>query len=359
MGYIAESEELFYGNFRTYKIIKGDTLQTVSQKLGIEARELRRYHNMYCLDADVIEKDFKHHCHFVILAPEKNDSAPVNEEDSLKKVSLGKDNKLPFLPRGISRDYSAAYTFEVGDKIDTMEMAVRVKWIATDSNKYNLFEITRSVNLFIDDNAPDKMIDELSSKIVAVLYPLKIVVDEFGKWIDIHNYDEIVSRWKDKKSEILDYYEGEVVKSYIEHTEYVLENSKRLLASLRYDYFLNTFFNGIHLKYTAEYGFQNDLIFPLEKEIEAVFHVQNKIAPNLDDGGFIKIEQNAHYIDSGFGFLYGYTSSKVNYNAVYFLNSDNYFIEKMNFELNIENDKRIKTTIVIELLDNKKRKRIA
>lgn len=353
--YIDESDLSFYGKFRTYKISKGDTLQNVALKLGIDVIKLRSYHNMHCKDADLIREDFKRYTKFLILAPEKSALAINNlEEEKPKKTNLGKDNKLPFLPRGISRDYSAAYTFEVDGEIDTMEMAVRVKWIATDSNNYNLFEITRSLNLFIDDNAPDKMQDDLSSKIVAVLYPLKIVVDEFGKWIDIYNYDEIVSRWKAKKSKILEYYGGEVVEAHIEETEYILGNSKRLMESLCLDYFLNVFFNGIHVAYTADYEFQNDLIFPLEREIEAVFHVQQKIAPNLNDKGLIKIEQQARYVDSGYGFLYRYTPSKVNYNAVYFLNSDNYMIEKINFELNTENDKPIKTTIVIEFLDNKK-----
>lgn len=353
MHYTDESELSFYGKFRTYKIEKGDTLQNVAQKLGVEARELRRYHNAYCLISDLIEDDFKRYSKFLILAPEKK-ALEINDtiDKKLRQVSLGKNNKLPFLPKRISKDYSVQYTFESGGKIDKIEKAVRIKWIAFDVNKYHLFEINRSSNIYINDKLPDSMINELAFKTVEVLYPLKIIVDEFGKWIDIYNYIEIQRRWKKTKSEILDYYEGEVVKAYIKHTERVLENSERLLESLRSNYFLNIFFNGIHVEYTADYEFQNNLLFPLEKEIESVFHVQHKMVPNLDERGFIKIEQKGHYVDSGYGFLYGYTPSKVNYNAAYFLNSDAYTVEQINFEFNFESDKSIKTAIVIKLLES-------
>jgi len=357
MYYIEESEMSPYGKHRIYKIRKGDTLDSVALELGIDARELRRYHNIYCPLPDLIEADFKSHLELVILAPEKSANEIKDEEEKKpEKVILGKDYRLPFSPERTDKNYKVKYTSKIDDEIDVLELKMNVKWIAVDASKYHLFEIARAADIYINGRLHDTMISGLAVKTAQVLYPLKIVVDEFGKWIDIYNYTEVESRWGKIKNEILDYYEGEVVESYIENTEHVLENPERLLESLRSDYFLRTFFNGIHVEYTADYGFQNDLLFPLEEERESVFRVQHKMAPNLDDAGFIKIEQKANYVDSGFGFLYGYTPLKVNYSAVYFLNSDNYIIEKMNLECNIENDKSIKTIIAIELFDNKKSK---
>ncbi|WP_456311790.1 LysM peptidoglycan-binding domain-containing protein [Pseudomonas shirazensis] len=356
MYYIDESEVPSYDKHRTYKIRKGDTLQSVADALGIDAQELRRYHNIYCELPDLIEADFKGHLKLLILAPEKDKTSKKEEiEKKTEKVSLGSNYKLPFSPERTDKKYKVKYTSKIGDEIDVMELVINVKWIAVDANKYHLFEVNRAADIYINGRLPDTMMSELAAKTAQVLYPLKIVVDEFGKWIDIYNYNEIESRWGKIKSEILDYYEGELVEGYIEQTEFVLENSERLLNSLRSDYFLRTFFNGIHVEYTADYGFQNDLQFPLEEEAESVFSVQQKMDPNLDDAGFIKIEQKGNYVDSGFGFLYGYTPLKVNYNAVYVLNSENYIIEKMNLECNIEKDIPIKTIIAIEIFDNKKK----
>lgn len=69
------------------------------------------------------------------------------------------------------------------------------------------------------------------------MYPLEIVVDEFGEWVAVYNHNEIESRWEKIKNEILDYYEGEVVETYIEHIEYALESADTLFELLASDYF--------------------------------------------------------------------------------------------------------------------------
>lgn len=355
MYYIEESEKPAYSKHRTYIVKKGDTLESVASELGINASELRRYHNIYCEIPNLIEADFKSYLEFLILAPEKSEASAtdiINKKP--QKVSLGKDYKLPFTPEQIDESYKVKYTSEVGDEVDVTEMKISVKWIAADKNKYHLFEINRSSDIYINGKMPDTMMDGLAAKTAEVLYPLKIVVDEFGKWIDIYNYTEIENRWGKIKRGILDYYEGEVVEKYIEHVECTLESSERLLSSFRSDYFLRAFFNGIHVSYTVDYEFEKDLSFPLQKETESVFRVQHKMSPNLDDAGYIRIEQKGNYTDSGFGFLYGHAHLKVNYNAIYFLNSDAYTIEKMNLECTIDKVEAIRTTIEIELVKMEK-----
>lgn len=105
--------------------------------------------------------------------------------------------------------------------------------------------------------------DRLVVKIVEVLYLLKIVVDEFGKWIDIYNYVEIESCWDKIKNEILEYYEGEVVEKYIEYVECLFESLERLLILFCFDYFLRVFFNGIYVGYIVDYEFEKELLFLL------------------------------------------------------------------------------------------------
>jgi hypothetical protein len=353
-----KTKESPYQKYRTYKIQKGDTLASVARDLGVKAKELRWYHNMYCELQDLIEEDFKSYSQFLILAPEKySGQRKEKEEKKAQKVSLASDYKLPFAADRINEDYKVQYTTIVGNEVDTLEMEISVKWLATDKNSFHLFEINRRA-IYINNKVPDTIMDKLAAKTAKVLYPLKIVVDDSGKWIDLFNYDEIESRWGKVKSEILDYYEGAVVEKYIEHVECTLESSERLLGSLCADYFVRAFFNGIHVGYTADYEFQKDLSFPLEKETESVFRVEHKMYPNLDNDGNIRIEQKGNYIDSGVGFLYGHAHLKVNYNAAYSLNSDTYTIEKMNLECSIEKVQPIKTTIEIELLKIKKDKLI-
>lgn len=357
MYYTDDSDSQFYGQFITYKIAKGDTLQSVSKKLNIDIQKLRRYHNMHCKLSDLIEGDFKHYSKFLILSPEKSQiESNVIIEKQVQKVIFGKDNKLPFVPRGISKEYSVKYTFEVGDKVDKMEMAVRVKWIATDKNKYHLFEIKRSLNLFIDDDEPDRMFDELGAKLVEVLFPLKIIVDEAGKWIDIYNYNEIVSRWEEKENEIFEYYkkDSKVSQELIRFIEYVLTSSDKLFEMLRSDYFLRSFFNGIHTTYRDDYFLNQEISFPIEKNVKSIFEIEQEVNPFLNDNNLIVVEQNGDYLNSVEGIDFSGKFWNGKYSAKYFLSSDSYFIENINLDCTIEYDEPIKISLIVEALKKEK-----
>lgn len=355
-----ESEESVYDKHLTYKVKKGDTLQSVADELGVDAYELRRYHNIYCPLPDLIEADFKSYLKFVILASEETKTKRKEEIlKKSKKVIFGSDYRIPFIAEKITESYKVKYTIEVDSVVNETEIIIDVRWLATDKNKYHLFEINRGNEIYVNGLPPDSMISELGAKTAEVLYPLKIVVDEFGEWIDIYNYDEIESRWEIIKKEVLDYYEGELTEAYIDSIERTLRSSDTLLKSLRSDYFLRTFFSGIHVKYTADYSFKNEISFPLENEEEAIFEVQQKISPILEDSDFIKIEQKGHYVDSlSHSILYGYTSSKVKYRSSYSLNSETYALEKMNVECHIESNEYERKTIVIETFLQEKKKTI-
>jgi len=238
----AEDDESFYGKFRTYKRNRNETLESISQKLKVDARELRRYHNMYCKVSDLIEKDFRNYTLFLILAPEK--SASDLEKEAVKRpkeVNLTKQYQLPFMPRDLERDYAVEYIFKIGDSIDSISMGVRVNWVATDVNNYHLIEIRKSINLFIDDDKPEKIMDEIGVTMVQVLYPLKIVVDQHGKWVAIHNHEEIVSRWENKKNTILQSYQNGIVPEYVEYCEASLSNKDLLFDMVKADYFYGLF----------------------------------------------------------------------------------------------------------------------
>jgi len=349
MYYVEESEVSEYDKHRTYKIRKGDTLQSVVRELGVDAQELRRHHNIYCRIPDLIEADFKSHLELLILPPEKKEAKTNDEiEKKRRKVSFGNDYRLHFSPERTNENYKVQYTSEVGDEVDVTEMNVNVKWLAVDKNKYHLFEINRTADIYINGKVPDTIMNELAAKIAEVLYPLEIVVDELGKWVAVYNLNEIEGRWGKIKNEILDYYEGEVVETYIEQIEYALESSDTLSELLASDYFLRAFFNGIHVAYTTNYSFENELTFPLEKNKESIFKVEQKVATHLDDDGLIKVEQKGDYIDSGLEIDLGYAPWKGNYSAAYFLDADSYYIEKMNLECSIDYDNPIKIAIKID-----------
>ena len=84
------------------------------------------------------------------------------------------------------------------------------------------------------------------------------------------------------------------------------------------------------------------------KEEEASFLVEQKIAPFLEDGKWIKIEQNGDYIDTDFDSDFEFDPWEGNYKAIYFLNPDSYCVEKVELECVIQYDTPIKVNLNIE-----------
>lgn len=347
MYYPDQPEKASTSKHRTYSIKDGDTLASVSKVLGIPARELRRYHNTYCPIEDLIEADFKSYLE-VVLLPLDGTYVKYAEVEQRSKVAFGPNYKLPFLPNGLNNKYNVQYTTEVGEKRHTFSSKISVKWLAVDKNKFHLFEINRDPTIFINKRAPDTMIEELAAKTAEIIYPLKIIVDRSGKWIDIYNYEDIIDRWKIAKREILNYYIGEVIQKYINQTEYALYSSKNLLKSLSSDYFLRTFFSGIHVSYSENYSFTNTIYFPIVKNEESEFNVIQKVSTYLDDLPLIRVEQKGEYVDTIFNKEFGYPQCAGNCNASYLLNSVTNCIEKANVELSVQYDDPIKVSIAIE-----------
>ncbi|OXA87625.1 peptidoglycan-binding protein LysM [Flavobacterium hercynium] len=349
MKFFPEIDEHYYDKFRTYQLTKGDTLVGVSQKLNIDASEIRRYHNRYCDERDLIEKDFKGHTKFLILAPEKTEAnlaKPTSPKS--QNVNFGSATSLPFFPKDIQKDYSVKYTFKTQDLTEKLEMGIRVKWLNTDVNNYHLIEIRKSVNLFVNNNMPDTIMDEIGAKMVQVLYPLQIIVDPSGKCIDVFNDKEIRNRWESKKIELLQDYENGIIPIYMKNCQLALESAESLFQLLKSDYFLRSFFNGIHTSYTEEGIFEHKVYFPVLNNKESQFLVKQKIDSCLNEARLIKVEQKGNCINTN-------AQNQLidgSYISTYFLDPHSYFIEKMELECRLELEKTFELRIEIEAIKN-------
>jgi len=364
MYYIEESEVPSYDNYRTYKIRKGDTLQSVANELGVDAQELRRYHNMRCNIPDLIEADFKSYLELLILAPEKEE---INDKEDLgevtrKKVVFGSNAfTIPFYPIHINNNYKVKYTFETGDKIKHLEYEASVKWLRADKNGICFFEIDRLNKIKINGKEADTKVDILAEMTASVLYPMQVVVDQNGNWIDIFNYNTIKERWEDKKNEIFDYYDGKTVLKYIDAVEYTLRDEDSLLESLSDDWFLKVFFNGVHICYGSNLVVEKDAYFSIiPKKAVVKADVEQRIEEYLDKGNLILIKQKGELRDEEMKEKFLIDDDRAgNYEAEYFLNPNHYSIEKIKLvcTLNLETAKKI--TIEINNLNEKKEITIA
>jgi ribosomal protein L6P/L9E len=347
-----------------YFIKEGDTFKSVSEALGINWQNLRIYHNTHCIaDEDVINADFPSHLKFLLLKPVKLQADGKPETAPLKKAVLSNGFSVPFQP--ISGKFGVVCTVVNGANEHTLKYEMSLNWLSTDDNGYSFYKIDRLSKIYIDDIEADSIANELAEKTSSILYPLIVVVDNEGEFVDVHNFQEIKERWENRLPEILEAYQGEEVERYLALFAENLKSKETLNLSLSYDWFIRSFFNGIHTGYTSKLSFEGHAHFPfLAKNDDLKFSAEYKIDEYLDEDNLINIEikgeldEDRTKTDFEYELDLPISSSSDqkavgSYRARYFLNPNDYTIETLFIECAIDLEVPQKFTVMITDLDAK------
>lgn len=364
MSYIPEPS---YKDYLTYTIQKGDTLISVAKALNTDTYSLRAYHNRFCPIKDLIEADFPSQLEYLILAPEKVELSDDEKEKSRKKVVFHEAPfKISLNNAQVNNSYGVLYTIENGTETHTIKQEINVRWRAKNENGYYFFEVDRIGSIYINDTAASTMVEEIAEKASAALYPLLVVVDENGKWVYINNFNQILERWNEAKQQIQKYYEGDEVEKYLSIYDKNLEDSDTLYLSLSKDWFLNAFFNGIHVQYPPILSIRKEIDFPLIAKTENIkFLVDQKVDDRLDIDKFLIIDINGKLHDDRTKTdfenelqipvkEYSEQQAVGSYRAKYFLNPQDYIPESIFISCNLELEVPQKYSVSISNLNERK-----
>ncbi|MDN3675010.1 hypothetical protein QWY99_18405 [Flavobacterium branchiarum] len=352
-------EEIFdnYNKLKhfSYKIQKGDTPISVAKKLEITLYELRMYHNFNCIDdCDVINADFPTHLQFLLLKPTKLESDNEQENEKRIQVIFDEGFRIPFYNIRGKNTYMVLQTIENGTFLQTIKYEASVGYITRDTNGYSLFEIDRVSKVFLNNTATDTITDVLAEEVASVLYPLRIVVNQEGEWIDIYNYAVIIERWIAKRKKILESNEGEAINTYLNAVDSIFNDEEKLLQNLLGDWFLKVFFNGIHTTYTSDLSFTTTTKFAITPKDDALtFMVTQKIDEYLNDTNRIVIEKKGTLVNTTNETALEDNKISGNYHSVYHLNPNTYAIEGASLECDLTGDGTKKATVKIYNLNDK------
>ncbi|OXA83711.1 hypothetical protein B0A66_22115 [Flavobacterium hercynium] len=244
---------------------------------------------------------------------------------------VGSDFILPFRPHNLYTEYSVKYTIEKEGTKQTLRQYYKLTRLQSQTNQkdYHFIQINKISPLLINEKVAQNRAQQIAEQIDQLLFPLRIVVDEWGKWIDLNSYYKIKARWEERKEEIKEAYQGVVYDNIVESIENIIKDDDTLLKYVSRNWFLRAYFNGIHEKYTPELETIKNLFFPcITKMKNQKFHIIQKVAPYLDDSNLIEVTQKG---TSENEFING------SYNAAYFLNPNNYSIEYFTVECDLKN----------------------
>lgn len=346
-----------YNNYLTYEIKEGDTPDSVANKMGVEVYALRSYHNRYCPLKDAIGPNFPHHLKFLIIKPVEKEPTEEEREQQRKYVVFNDaSGKLSLNHSHGEHTYGLLNTIESGKETYTLKYEIKVIWLAQNGG-FHFYKIIRGKDIYINDTAASTMAEEIAHQVAQALYPLTIVVNENGEWIDIYNFNEIKERWSQTKKQISKYYKGNFVEKYFSIHDKNLENSDTLLLSIHKDWFLNALFNGIHIQYPSTKSINRKIKFPhISKADSLIYNVEQVIDERLDADNLIVIDINGKLDDSRTKTDFEnelnlpvkeYSEEKAagNYMAKYFLNPNNYMPEAFTVSCGLTLDSPQKYTV--------------
>jgi hypothetical protein len=140
------------------------------------------------------------------------------------------------------RVYGVVLKFNNATKI---HFEIIIRSLPQQEDNLHVFEIDRQ-QVYVNDKAPDLLIDKLADDLGKILYPLKVVVNTEGFVIAISNLKDIQQRFEKEKEALHQYYIGEIATAALNKTERIIANEKLLLDSLKNDWFLAVYFSGIY-----------------------------------------------------------------------------------------------------------------
>ena len=283
-----------------------------------------------------------------------NDSTNKTNEEVINKdkkaqqtVFIGEEFVLPFRPFELNNEYSVLCTIEKGEHVETLKQNYKVRRLRpdTDQNDYHFIQIDKISELLIDGKPADLAVHKVAEKTAQFLFPIRIVVDKYGKWVDLNSYDKLKERWEKQKDEIEDAYEGEVYDTIVDNIEKAIIDDDTLIESLSGNWFLRAFFNGIHIAYTEKLKIEKNIFFPAIAEMDDLeFLLSQKAEPYLNDLNLIEVTQEGELENE---YLEGF------FNARYFLNPNHYNIESLELECNLIEIKE-KISIKVDNLNESK-----
>lgn len=206
------------------------------------------------------------------------------ERQTGRSINLEKNNSLllKLQPPFFSRTYGCIQIFTTAAEEITLRYELEIRYLKTIPDGPRIYRLNRLTEVLVNDTEPDLLMDILASRCGQVFYPLEVKIDFSGKFIGVHNAEEIRKRWPELKTELKDYFVSEVSDRYLELMEQAINSSELLDERFRQDLFLNTYFFPVYKSYTEELRLQEDLYFPLEGTAPIRFDTIQLLQPYLN-----------------------------------------------------------------------------
>jgi hypothetical protein len=335
----------------TYPLKENDSLESVAKELCVDIEYLILVHNLNVEISDKIKglrEGFPSHLTEIFIHQETNDALIERKNEKRPK----NNPLLRYKPIKEKKTYNVFYTILDGQQQHKISFQTSIEAVKEESNiNGHIVEINKLMPLYINNEDPKLVIDSLAIETAKAIYPLQIILNYNGEFVDIKNHKEIVKRWEEiVKEKINTNFESQQTQQYLSWAQETLINKEQLILSLKKDWFLNTFFSGIYTNYHFDYQIKNVLLFPINPAIEKVeYVVVNKMNKYADDQHQMTINQVGKVDDSMYANNPDLVPISGEYEAEYLLDPKDNSIKKVTLHCSLDFIKAKKVVIDIAL----------
>jgi len=359
--------------YRTYKVKKRDTIFSIANNNNLDCYELIDYHNKRAENHEKIKGRLPDFLKEVILPPEgytlKNGKEVwtlenLQEPNVLQESYFG---KLRFKPYNKDLSYGVLKKIKNGVKENTIKYNVNIRFYPTD--KFGMQTVSVNIinsKIFINDQEPSLVADELAVTCTEILYPIVFQLDKNANLIEIQNHKDILKRWQKQKKTKLKYYQGKTAQDYINSFEQTINDKGLCLFYLKNDWFYHLYFNEIYSVYANDLLKEDKVFFPIIPNTNPIMFNVKKSANKFIKTNKIKIDikgacsdnRSKEELVNKIYYPAFYTknrpSVKGNYRCMYILKPDNNTIQHAFLESSLELNSLKQISISIsEIIDDK------
>lgn len=197
-------------------------------------------------------------------------------------------NSIPFSPKprsgrryGVSIKYFNGEEELPGKRVD-YQIQLKIEQYRDLPNTWQF--CFNKEDLYIDQHGPDLVAEQLASRAMKVLYPIKVDVNAKNEQIKgIVNHDDMQRRWAVEKQAIRHKYEGDFIELFVGKLDHKFANKGEIEFSMKYDMFWSVFFHPQYFSYGENRMKASFFNFPILPYSTFRFAGEQKLHPDLTD----------------------------------------------------------------------------
>lgn len=211
--HLTHNSQLIEMDFFEYKVRNGDTLHTVSFRLGMTSEELRLFHNSRCKKIDTVWFENLNGIQHLII-PLNFKTEKQKEQEKKKMLPSLQFSDSFFLPI-----YHIRETIEnlMEDPLVT-QYIVQVGICKNKTKNHHILTFNQK-DFKINGDIPDDKAGSLSMACMESMMPIDFILSGTGNITGFADHKDMIQKFEEKRTDLEEFFMGDVSKMYFDAFE--------------------------------------------------------------------------------------------------------------------------------------------